>query len=64
MRRVVTLLNQVAVTVENSTGLQEQMDRAVKAARQHQEDNLMLKQVRLNQSLMTELKLNLCLIVL
>ncbi len=59
MRRVVTLLNQVAVTVENSAGLQAQMDSTVKAARQHQEDNLMLKQVRFNQSLMTELKPNL-----
>lgn len=57
MRRIVTLLNQVAVTVESSAGLQAQMDNAVKAAKQHQNDNLRLKQVRLNQSLMTELKL-------
>ena len=55
MRRIVTLLNQVAITVENSSGLQAQMDSAVKAAKKHQDDNLMLKQVRLNQSLMTEL---------
>lgn len=55
MRRIVTLLNQVAVSVENSAGLQAQMDSAVKAAKQHQDDNLMLKQVRLN--LMTGLKL-------
>ncbi|KAF3855018.1 hypothetical protein F7725_023073, partial [Dissostichus mawsoni] len=45
MRRTVTLLNQVAVTVENSAGLQAQMDSAVKAAKQHQDDNLKLKQV-------------------
>ncbi|XP_039988641.1 B-cell receptor-associated protein 29-like [Xiphias gladius] len=49
MRRVVTLLNQVAVTLENSAGLQAQMDRAVKAANQHQEDNLMLKQALLDE---------------
>ncbi|KAF0040695.1 hypothetical protein F2P81_006593 [Scophthalmus maximus] len=48
MRRVVTLLNQVAVTLENSAGLQAQMDSAVKAAKQHQEDNLMLKQALLD----------------
>lgn len=57
MRRIVTLLNQVAVTVENSAGLQAQMDSAVKAAKLHQDDNVMLTQVRLNQSLTTELKL-------
>lgn len=57
MRRIVTLLNQVAVTMENSAGLQAQMDSAVKAAKQHQDDNRVLKQVRLNQSLMTQLKL-------
>lgn len=45
MRRVVTLLNQIAVTMENSAGLQAQMDSAVKAAKQHEDDNLMLKQV-------------------
>ncbi|XP_035012202.2 B-cell receptor-associated protein 29 [Hippoglossus stenolepis] len=44
MRRIVTLLNQAAVTLESSAGLQAQMDNAVKAAKQHQEDNLMLKQ--------------------
>lgn len=57
MRRTVTLLNQVAVTVDNSAGLQAQMDSAVKVARQHQDDNLKLKQVRINLSLKTELKL-------
>ncbi|XP_049429796.1 B-cell receptor-associated protein 29 [Epinephelus fuscoguttatus] len=49
MRRIVTLLNQVAVSVENSAGLQAQMDSAVKAAKQHQDDNLMLKQALLNE---------------
>lgn len=57
MRRVVTLLNQVAVTLEDNTGLQAQMDSAVKAAKQCQDDNLLLKQVSPNQSLMTGLKL-------
>lgn len=46
MRRVVTLLNQVAVTLEDSAGLRMQMDSAVKAAKQHHDDNLRLKQVR------------------
>ncbi|KAK5927796.1 hypothetical protein CgunFtcFv8_012917 [Champsocephalus gunnari] len=49
MRRTVTLLNQVAVTVENSAGLQAQMDSAVKVAKQHQDDNLKLKQALLNE---------------
>ncbi|XP_049929545.1 B-cell receptor-associated protein 29-like [Epinephelus moara] len=49
MRRIVTLLNQVAVCVEDSAGLQAQMDSAVKAAKQHQDDNLMLKQALLNE---------------
>ncbi|KAM7396929.1 hypothetical protein PAMP_019932 [Pampus punctatissimus] len=48
MRRVVTLLNQVAATMENSAGLQAQMDSAVKAAKQNQEDNLKLKQALLD----------------
>lgn len=47
MRRVVTLLNQVAATMESSAGLQTQMENAVKAAKQHQDDNLVLKQVSL-----------------
>lgn len=46
MRRVATLLNQVAVTMEDSAGLQSQIDNAVRAAKQHQEDKLTLKQVR------------------
>ncbi|KAI4825153.1 hypothetical protein KUCAC02_020851 [Chaenocephalus aceratus] len=49
MRRTVTLLNQVAVTVDNSAGLQAQMDSAVKVAKQHQDDNLKLKQALLNE---------------
>lgn len=44
MRRVVTLLNQVAATLDNNAGIQAQMDGAVKAAKRCQEDNLMLKQ--------------------
>lgn len=57
MRRIVTLLNQVAVTVESSAGLQAQMDSAVKAAKLHQDDNVKLTQVGVNQSLTTDLKL-------
>ncbi|XP_034391495.1 B-cell receptor-associated protein 29-like [Cyclopterus lumpus] len=49
MRRIVTLLNQVAVTVENSAGLQAQMDSAVKAAKRHQDDNVMLTQALLDE---------------
>ncbi|XP_026167410.1 B-cell receptor-associated protein 29 [Mastacembelus armatus] len=49
MRRVVTLLNQVAATLENSAVLQIQMDTAIKAAMQHQEDSLMLKQALLDE---------------
>lgn len=56
MRRVVTLLNQVAVTLEDNTGLQAQMDSAVKAAKQCQDDNMLLKQVSPKQSLTTGLK--------
>nr|XP_046250344.1 B-cell receptor-associated protein 29 [Scatophagus argus] len=49
MRRVVTLLNQVAVTLEDSAGLQAQMDSAVKATKQCQDNNLMLKQALLDE---------------
>ncbi|XP_068579513.1 B-cell receptor-associated protein 29-like [Cebidichthys violaceus] len=49
MRRIVTLLNQVAVTGENSAGLQAQMDSAVKAAKLHQDDNLMLTKALLDE---------------
>ncbi|XP_075994188.1 B-cell receptor-associated protein 29-like [Genypterus blacodes] len=49
MRRVVTLLNQVAVVVESSAGVQAQLENTIKAARQHQEDNLTLKQALLDE---------------
>lgn len=45
MRRIFSLLNQVAVTLEDSKRLQSQMDIAVEAAKQCQEDNQLLKQV-------------------
>ncbi|XP_029953179.1 B-cell receptor-associated protein 29 [Salarias fasciatus] len=48
MRRVVTLLNQAAVVLEDRAGLQAQVEHAVKAAKQHKEDNLMLKQAVLD----------------
>lgn len=44
MRRVVTLLNQVAATLDDNAGLQAQMDGAVEAAKRGQDDNLLLKQ--------------------
>lgn len=50
MRRVVTLLNQVATTLDNNTGLQAQMDHAIKAAKRCQDDNLLLKQVSPGQN--------------
>ncbi|XP_029909531.1 B-cell receptor-associated protein 29-like [Myripristis murdjan] len=49
MRRVVTLLNQVAITSEESAGLQAQMDNAHKAAKQYQEDSLLLRQALLDE---------------
>ncbi|XP_008310033.1 B-cell receptor-associated protein 29 [Cynoglossus semilaevis] len=48
MIRVVTLLNQVAVTLKNSAALETQIDSAVRAAKKHQEDNLRLKQAFLD----------------
>lgn len=45
MRRIFSLLKQVAVTLEDSKRLQSQMDIAVEAARQCQEDSQLLKQV-------------------
>lgn len=45
MRRVITLLNQVAVAMEDNKGLQAQMNNAVTAAKQCQDDNLLLKRV-------------------
>lgn len=47
LQRVVTLLNQVAVTLDNNAGLHAQMDGALKTAKQHKEDNQMLKQALL-----------------
>ncbi|XP_061630266.1 B-cell receptor-associated protein 29 isoform X2 [Phyllopteryx taeniolatus] len=44
MQRVIILLNQVAVSVENNAGLQAQMENTAKAAKQHQEHNRVLKQ--------------------
>ncbi|XP_016521409.1 B-cell receptor-associated protein 29-like [Poecilia formosa] len=43
MRRIVTLLNQIAETSVNTAGLQAQMDNAFKTAERHQEDNQILK---------------------
>ncbi|XP_061578450.1 B-cell receptor-associated protein 29-like [Cololabis saira] len=47
MRRIMTLLNQTAVTLESSAGLEAQVDGALKATKQHQEDNRTLKQALL-----------------
>ncbi|KAM9377466.1 B-cell receptor-associated protein 29-like [Pholidichthys leucotaenia] len=49
MHRVVNLLNEVAVSLENEVTVQAQMDDAVKAAEQHQETNLTLKQTFLEK---------------
>lgn len=49
MRRVITLLNQAAVLMESSADLQAQMESAVKAAKQHQDDNLILKQALVDE---------------
>ncbi|XP_061780278.1 B-cell receptor-associated protein 29 [Nerophis lumbriciformis] len=46
-RRVVTLLKQMAVTVDNNAGLQAQTESAAQAANRHQEDNRALKQALL-----------------
>lgn len=47
IRRVVTLLNQIANTSANTGGLQAQMNHAVKAAEKIHEDNQILKKVRI-----------------
>lgn len=47
MRRVVTLLNQVAATLDDNVGLRAQMDQSSKAAKRCQDDNLLLKQASL-----------------
>lgn len=44
MRRVVTLLNQAAVSAEESAALQVQVDNMANAAKQTEEDNKMLRQ--------------------
>lgn len=49
MRRIFSLLNQVAVTLEDNTGLQTQMDSAVRAAQKFQEDNQLLERVSPDQ---------------
>uniref|UniRef100_A0A672I1G2 Endoplasmic reticulum transmembrane protein n=1 Tax=Salarias fasciatus TaxID=181472 RepID=A0A672I1G2_SALFA len=59
MRRVVTLLNQAAVVLEDRAGLQAQVEHAVKAAKQHKEDNLMLKQVRMKDHISTKQQMKL-----
>lgn len=48
MRRIVTLQNQIAETSVNTAGLQAQMDNAFKTAEKHQEDNQILKTVRIS----------------
>lgn len=47
MRRVVTLLSQVATTLDDNVGLRAQMDQSSKAAKRCQDDNLLLKQASL-----------------
>lgn len=45
MRRIFSLLNQVAAALEDSKSLQTQIDTAVETAKQCQEDNQLLKRV-------------------
>lgn len=45
MCRVVTLLNQTAITLDNSAELQAQVDAALKEVKQHQEKEQMFKEV-------------------
>lgn len=45
MRRIFSLLTQVAVTLEDNASLQSQVDDTVRAAAQCQEDNQRLKRV-------------------
>ncbi|XP_017261027.1 B-cell receptor-associated protein 29-like isoform X2 [Kryptolebias marmoratus] len=47
MRRVVTLLNQVAATLEDTTGLQAQADKALETAKKQQGENQELKKALL-----------------
>ncbi|KAL0196472.1 hypothetical protein M9458_010044, partial [Cirrhinus mrigala] len=44
MRRVITLINQLATAVSTSVALQTQAESANKAAKKYMEDNEMLKQ--------------------
>lgn len=46
MRRVITLINQLAVALGTSAALQTQAESANKAAKKYMEDNEMLKQVK------------------
>lgn len=46
MRRVITLINQLAVAIGTSVALQTQAESANKAAKKYMEDNEMLKQVK------------------
>uniref|UniRef100_A0A8C8EPL7 Endoplasmic reticulum transmembrane protein n=1 Tax=Oncorhynchus tshawytscha TaxID=74940 RepID=A0A8C8EPL7_ONCTS len=49
MRRVVTLINHVAVATVTGTSLQTQAESANQAAKKYQEDNLLLKQALLDE---------------
>lgn len=49
MRRVVTLINQVAVTTETEASLQVQTESANQSAKKYQEDNLRLRQALLDE---------------
>uniref|UniRef100_H2V2U3 Endoplasmic reticulum transmembrane protein n=1 Tax=Takifugu rubripes TaxID=31033 RepID=H2V2U3_TAKRU len=49
MRRIFSLLNQIAVTLEDNTSLQTQMDSAVRAAQKFQEDNQLLERALLDE---------------
>ncbi|XP_070295645.1 LOW QUALITY PROTEIN: B-cell receptor-associated protein 29 [Salvelinus sp. IW2-2015] len=49
MRRVVTLINQVAIATVTGTSLQTQAESANQAAKKYQEDNLLLKQALLDE---------------
>ncbi len=46
MRRVITLINQLATAMGTSAALQTQAESANKAAKKYMEDNEMLKQVK------------------
>ncbi|XP_041692438.1 B-cell receptor-associated protein 29 isoform X1 [Coregonus clupeaformis] len=49
MRRVVTLINQVAIATVTGTSLQIQAESANQAAKKYQEENLLLKQALLDE---------------